>query len=89
MDREGSLVLVSDFDRDRRWFRSFVFDADHGTAAPRLLWDMSADEKYKDPGSTVYRVLPTGAMAVMQHDGCIYLDGGGSSPKEIGHSLTD
>lgn len=76
---KGVLALVSDFDPDRRWTRSFVLNADKRSVPPRLLWSMSADEKYKNPGYPVSRVLPTGAYAVMQQDGWIYLDGNGAS----------
>jgi len=76
---KGGLALVSDFDRDRRWARAFIFDAADPSAPPRLLWDMSADERYKHPGDPVYRTLPTGANAVMLQDDWIYLVGTGSS----------
>jgi dipeptidyl aminopeptidase/acylaminoacyl peptidase len=77
---KGGLVLVSDFDPDRRWIRTFVLDADEPSLPPRPLWSMSVDEKYKNPGYPVYRRLPTGAAAVMQHEGWVYLDGAGASP---------
>ncbi len=77
---KGGLALVSDFDPDRRWTRTFVLNADKRSIPPRPLWSMSADEKYKNPGYPVYRVLPTGEYAVMQQDGWIYLDGAGASP---------
>lgn len=78
---KGGMALVSDFDPDRRWTRTFVLDADRPSLPSRQLWSMSADEKYKNPGYLVYRWLPTGAIAVMQHEGWIYLDGAGASPE--------
>jgi dipeptidyl aminopeptidase/acylaminoacyl peptidase len=78
---KGGLALVSDYDPDRHWSRTFVINADDRTTAPRLLWDMSTDELYKNPGSPVYRVLPTGAYALHEQDGWIYLRGEGFSPE--------
>jgi dipeptidyl aminopeptidase/acylaminoacyl peptidase len=77
----GGLALVSDYDPDRHWIRTFIINADNPTATPRLLWDMSSDELYKHPGFPVYRVLATGAYAVLQQNEWIYLRGIGSSPE--------
>ncbi len=77
----GGLALVSDYDPDRHWTRTYIIDADNPAAAPRLLWDMSSDELYKHPGFPVYRTLPTGAAAVLQNGEWIYLRGIGSSPE--------
>ncbi len=77
----GGLVLVSEFDLDRRWTRTFIVNADVPAKPSRLLWDMSLDEKYKHPGYPVYRVLPAGSWVVMRQSDWIYLDGVGSSPE--------
>jgi dipeptidyl aminopeptidase/acylaminoacyl peptidase len=77
---KGGQVLVSDYDPDRLWTRTFIYDARRPSAKPRLLWDMSADEKYKNPGYPVYRTLPSGAYAILQQGDWIYLSGNGSSP---------
>ena len=74
------LILISDYDPDRHWTRTFVLNADDPSVAPRLLWDMSSDDRYKSPGYPVYHVLPTGAWAILQQDEWVYLDGNGSSP---------
>ncbi len=78
---DGRHVLVSDWDPDRQWFRTFIHDARRPMARPRLLWDMSVDEKYGNPGQPVYRILPSGAHAVQQQDGWIFLAGNGASPE--------
>jgi dipeptidyl aminopeptidase/acylaminoacyl peptidase len=78
---ESGMVLASHYDRDRHWVRTFVLDADHPTTPPRLLWDLSADEKYGNPGYPVYTTLPTGELVVQQQGDSIFLDGTGSSPE--------
>jgi dipeptidyl aminopeptidase/acylaminoacyl peptidase len=78
---KGTLALVSDYDPDRHWTRTWVVDAARPSQAPRLLWDMSFDEKYKNPGYPVRRIQPNGAYAVVQEKGSIFLDGPGYSPE--------
>jgi dipeptidyl aminopeptidase/acylaminoacyl peptidase len=78
---KGDKVLVSDYDPDRHWNRTFIYDARRPASKPRLLWDMSWDEKYKHPGYPVSRMLPSGAYALLQQGDWIYLDGDGFSPE--------
>jgi dipeptidyl aminopeptidase/acylaminoacyl peptidase len=77
----SGLALISDYDRDRRWTRTFIVNADDSAIPRRPLWDMSIDEKYQNPGSLIYRVLPTGARVVLREKDWIYLDGMGGSPE--------
>jgi len=76
----SGLVLITDYDRDRRWTRTFALNADDQTVAPRLIWDRSVSDRYNDPGYPVYRRLPNGASAIQQDGDSIYLSGMGSSP---------
>jgi dipeptidyl aminopeptidase/acylaminoacyl peptidase len=78
---KGGVLLISDYDPDRHWWRTYVVNADDKKAAPRLLWDMSSDELYKNPGWPVYRMLPAGAFAILEQNGWIYLRGEGFSPE--------
>jgi dipeptidyl aminopeptidase/acylaminoacyl peptidase len=75
------LSLLTDYDHNRHWRRTFIVDFDAAKQAPRLLWDLSTEEQYADPGDPVRRRLANGAL-VMQLDGDgIFLSGGGSSPE--------
>ena len=78
---KGGLALLSDYDPDRHWIRTYVINADDRSVPPRLLWDMSEDDRYKNPGYPIYRVLPTGSSAILRQNEWIYLRGGGSSPE--------
>ena len=75
----GGRALVTDYDLDTHRTTTWLADADDVSAAPRLVWDRSADDRYGDPGSPVYRVLASGASAVRLQNGAIYLDGLGAS----------
>jgi dipeptidyl aminopeptidase/acylaminoacyl peptidase len=77
---ETNLALLTDYDENRHWTRTFVADVDHPTSHLRLLWDLSTDEHYKNPGYPVFKPLANGAAVVWQEGDSIYLSGEGSSP---------
>ena len=75
-----SVALLRDYDANRHWERAFVIDVDAAKPKLTVLWDMSSDEHYKDPGLPVHRVLPTGQWVIRLAGDAIYLNGLGSSP---------
>lgn len=77
-ERRG-VALLSEYDENRHWRRTFVFNADAPDSAPALLWDMSSDESYNDPGYPVYRTLANGQKVVRMDGNAIFLSGQGSS----------
>ncbi len=86
---EKGLVLFSDFERDKRWIRTYMFDPDKTGSAPKLLWSRNQQDRYKDPGTPVSRDGggPGGARgfggqrAFIQDGDSIYLIGAGASPE--------
>ena len=76
-----STALVSDYDRDRRWERTFLIKADHPEIAPRLIWERSVRDRYRDPGSPLMRTLPNGELVMWQDGNSIWLAGQGASPR--------
>jgi len=77
---QPSVALLSEYDENRHWRKAFIVNVDDARQKPRLLWDLSADELYKDPGYPVYRRLPNGQYVIRQEGDSIYLQGTGSSP---------
>jgi dipeptidyl aminopeptidase/acylaminoacyl peptidase len=77
---QPSIALVSEYDENRHWIRTFIVDVDDPKQKPRLLWDLSTDEKYADPGKPVTRQLANGVWVIRQDSDSIYLSGNGSSP---------
>jgi dipeptidyl aminopeptidase/acylaminoacyl peptidase len=75
------LALVHDYDRDRRWVRTFEIALQHPGEPPKLIWERSIRDRYKDPGFPVMRTLPNGQEVILQQEDTIYLDGAGASPK--------
>lgn len=78
---KGSLAFLGERDENRHWRRTFTFDVDAPNAKPKVLFDLSTDEHYKDPGHLIMRQLPNGAWVVRQSGSAIYLSGDGASPE--------
>jgi dipeptidyl aminopeptidase/acylaminoacyl peptidase len=74
------VALLTEWDNNRHWTRTFAIDVDDEHPKPRLIWDLSTDERYKDPGSPVRRQLANGASVIRQDGDSIYLAGAGASP---------
>ena len=78
---KNGLVLINDYDRDRRWLKTVMMNADNVSEAPKVLWSRSVQDRYNDPGTPVTRVLPTGERAILQAGDSIYLFGTGATPE--------
>src|SRR5262249_7627382 len=76
---KGQLALVQDTDVDRHWHRTFLIDLKAAQPALQLLWELSWQDRYKDPGSPVLRVLPDGSHVVRRDEDWIYLSGIGGT----------
>jgi dipeptidyl aminopeptidase/acylaminoacyl peptidase len=74
-----SIALLIEYDENRHWRRGFIVNLDDLQQKPRLLWDLSTDERYKDPGFPVFRQLASGFWVVRQDGDSIYLAGDGAS----------
>jgi dipeptidyl aminopeptidase/acylaminoacyl peptidase len=76
----GDLAVVREYERDRRWSRTWLLDpAKPGTA--RLAFDRNSNDRYRDPGTFVSRVLPSGHTALRQQEGALFLAGAGATPE--------
>jgi dipeptidyl aminopeptidase/acylaminoacyl peptidase len=71
-------ALLAEYDRDRRWTTTYVFDLAAPDAA-RVLFDRSVNDAYNDPGLPVMDERPDGAVVMLQDGNAIYLEGEGSS----------
>lgn len=78
---KGDWAFVHDYDRDRRWIRTFEINLDQPGQEPKLVWERSIRDRYGDPGNPITRTLPNGQSVILQHDSYIYLEGEGASPK--------
>jgi len=76
-----NLALLTEFDANKSWIKTFIVDVDKPVAKPPLLWDHSAEEKYADPGEPLYKRLPNGQSAVIVDGNAIYTHGDGATPE--------
>jgi dipeptidyl aminopeptidase/acylaminoacyl peptidase len=74
------IALLGEYDENRHWQKTFVIDVDDHVRKPQLLWDLSMDEHYADPGDPVERQLANGVKVLRQDGDSIFLSGDGSSP---------
>jgi dipeptidyl aminopeptidase/acylaminoacyl peptidase len=77
---QPSTALLAEYDNNRHWTKTFIIDVDEPQSKARLLWDLSTDENYANPGHPVTRQLANGQWVVRQNGDSIYLAGTGSSP---------
>ena len=77
-ERRGT-ALLTEYDENKHWRKTFLIDVDHPAARLPVVWDLSSDERYKNPGQPVYKTLPNGSRVVQQDGGAIFLEGDGAS----------
>lgn len=77
----GTLSLVTDYERKKRWVRTFSIDPEQPGSEPKLLWSRNMQDRYKDPGTPEMKRLPNGKMAVRQDGDAIFLRSVGASTK--------
>jgi len=78
-ERDG-LVFISDYDRDKRWTRTFMLNAGKPDVAPKVIWSRNQQDRYNDPGTPVMRTAG-GQRVMLQNGDSIYLIGNGASPE--------
>ncbi len=76
-ERDG-LVFITDFERDKRWVRTFMLNANKPDVAAKLVWSRNQQDRYNDPGTPVLRTV-NGQRVVLQNGDSIYLTGNGAS----------
>ncbi len=78
---ENGIGLVRDYNRDRRWLRTFLIDISKPGEQPKLIWERSIRDRYRDPGSPLMHMLPNGKRVMRQQGSAIFLAGNGASQK--------
>ena len=77
---KSDLALLSEFDENTHWQRTFIVHVDQPSQEKKLLWDHSSDEKYADPGRAVLKTLRNGFLVLRQAENSLFLAGTGASP---------
>jgi dipeptidyl aminopeptidase/acylaminoacyl peptidase len=77
---EGS-ALVTEYNWKKRWRTTYLVNVDDPSAAPKKIIDISAQDRYNDPGRPVYQRTRAGKYVLLQDKDWVYLSGSGASPK--------
>ena len=78
---QPDVAFLSEDDENRHWRHTSIVNVDDPKQPARVLWDLSSDELYGDPGRFVYRRLANGAYVVHQDGDAVFLRGQGASPQ--------
>jgi len=73
------LAFLNEYDANRHWRHTAIVNVDAPREKPRVLWDLSSDERYRNPGNFVFRQLPNGQYVVRQDGDSVFLRGQGAS----------
>ncbi|KAB7769847.1 peptidase [Xanthomonas maliensis] len=76
---QGGQTLLDEYDENRHWRRTTLLDADHPSKPGKVLFDLSSDDLYADPGTPELQMLANGQRAVREVQGAIFLSGQGAS----------
>jgi len=74
-------AFLTERDWKRRWRTIYLVNVDDASMAPKKIFDLSTQDRYNDPGRTVYTTTPAGERILLQDKDWIYLSGMGASPK--------
>jgi dipeptidyl aminopeptidase/acylaminoacyl peptidase len=75
---EGGVLMLTEWERMRRWLTTWLLDVDAGTA--RQWFDRDENDRYGDPGDPVLRPLKSGYWILRQRGDAVYFEGDGASP---------
>jgi len=76
----GSDALVTEYDRDRRWTRSWLANlTPNSPVAPRVIFDRSVNDRYADPGRPLQTQSAAGRSVIRNENGSIFLIGAGAT----------
>jgi dipeptidyl aminopeptidase/acylaminoacyl peptidase len=76
---DPSMIVATEYDRDRRWVRSLMYDLKNPSEEPVVLIDRSIRDRYGDPGSMVMVRDESGHTVIRQDGNWIYRTGRGAS----------
>jgi dipeptidyl aminopeptidase/acylaminoacyl peptidase len=76
----GGTALTEDSERMTRTVRTFMVELDDPGQPAKLIWSRNQQDRYRDRGAPMTKVLPTGGRVIIQDGSNIFLSGLGASP---------
>lgn len=74
------LAIVTQYERERRWRHVWTVNADKGPSTAKPWFDLSSNDRYRDPGTPLMRFDRRGARLLEQDGDWITFQGEGASP---------
>src|SRR5699024_9316362 len=74
---EDGTLMLAQYERMERWLYVWLLDVDEGRS--RLWYDRDVSDRYGDPGSPVFRPLPSGHWVMQQDGDNVYFRGSGAT----------
>jgi dipeptidyl aminopeptidase/acylaminoacyl peptidase len=78
---DGDRILVTDYDRDRRWTRTVLRKLSEPSAEGTVIFDRSIQDRYNDPGMPLTKRMPNGRTALWVVNDTLFLSSTGATPK--------
>ena len=79
--QQAGLMLISEYDRERRWTRTILHDFSDCSLRQRVLFDRNIHDHYNDPGSVSTRLNKNGTRTAQQFGESLFLAGHGATPE--------
>lgn len=79
--QDRDMVLVTEYDRARRWRTTSYFDFKDPGGTRRVVFDMSVNDAYKDPGRPLYETRADGTRLMRQWKDWGYFVSRGATPE--------
>ncbi|XWW97254.1 hypothetical protein V2A60_005236 [Cordyceps javanica] len=76
---DPSFAILMEFDINTQWERRYIVNVDKPEQEPKLIVDVSYNERYNYPGQAVLHKLPNGFSVIYQADNAIFFRDEGSS----------
>ncbi|MBF0406922.1 MAG: S9 family peptidase [Candidatus Riflebacteria bacterium] len=78
----SSKMLVSDYDRDTQWIRTWLLDVNQPQSASDapLIFSRAVNDDYGDPGNPVMKSLPDGQEVAIASGNSLFMAGRGATP---------
>ena len=77
----SSEAFLYEYDANKHWVKISTMNLASPATPTRTIWEYSSDERYRHPGSPMYKTLANGADVVRRDGDSVYLRGAGASPQ--------
>ncbi len=74
-------VLITEYDWKKRWRTTYRLDLTDPQESDRIVFDMSRNDRYNDPGRPVYFRNRKGVAFARMKEDAVYFSGRGASPQ--------